>query len=219
MTMRVWALKVGELKPLSRAGLLLLMARCAQRVEPWLPPGADALWNEALDVVVGAAFDGPPRANAKTMRLARELSNRGATACNRLAATDNPLGRCRNYATSTLANAVKASTLEALPELKKAAIESAKLSASIAGVLAHAGRIKVPRGQDPVAVACVAIWDVIRADIPRLAVATSEIEIAKKRVRALRESAPVERARARLGIRQLGLLAVDFADHARQGLG
>lgn len=188
MTLRVWALKVGELKPLSRGGLLLLTARCAMRVEPWLPPGADALWHEGLTHVVGAAFNEPAPSKPAVI-LARELSNRGASACNLLAATDEPLGRCMNYAAVTLAAAVEATNLDAGPTLKKAVIASAKLSASIAGVLAHAGRVRVPTGKDPVAIACVAMWDAIRADIPAVAAASSELEIARDRIGALREHA------------------------------
>jgi len=195
MSLRVWALKVGELRPLSRAGLLLLSARCAMRVEPWLPPGMGALWQDGLEQVASAAFEMPARSNPATT-LARALSNRGAQACHRLAPTDEPLGRCMNYATQTFAAAVEASALEAGPALKKAVIDSAKLSASVAGVLAHAGRIRVPTGQDPVDVACVAMWDAIRADIPMLAAVTSELETATSRVQALRELAPLWPGRA-----------------------
>lgn len=188
MTMREWALKVGELKLLSRGGLLLLTARCAMRVEPWLPTGADALWHEGLAHVVAAAFNEPAPSKPAAI-LARELSNRGATVCNLLAATDEPLGRCMNYAASTLAAAVAATSLDAGPTLKKAVIDSAKLSASIAGVLAHAGRVRVPSGKDPVDIACVAIWDAIRADIPAVAAASPELEVASDRIRGLREHA------------------------------
>lgn len=188
MTVREWALKVGELKPLSRGGLLLLTARCAIRVEPWLPPGADALWHEGLTHVAAAAFNDPAPSKPAAI-LARELSNRGAAACNLLTATDEPLGRCMNYAASTLAVAVEATSLDAGPTLKRAVIASAKMSASIAGVLAHAGRVRVATGEDPVAIACVAIWDAIRADITAVAGAIPELEVASDRIRALREHA------------------------------
>jgi len=60
MSLRVWALKPGELKPLSRAGLVLLAARCALRVEPcffvwWVdaPAKARSAWSDGLDTHVG----------------------------------------------------------------------------------------------------------------------------------------------------------------------
>jgi hypothetical protein len=201
MTLRVWALKIGELRPLSRGGLLLLTVRCAMRVEPWLPPGLDALWLDGFEHVASTAFEMPARSNPATT-LARALSNRGAEACNRLAPTDEPLGRCMNYATQTLAAAVRAAGLEAGPVLKKAVIDSAKLSASVAGVLAHAGRVRVATGNDPVAVACVAMWDAIRADIPVLAAVTSELGTAANRVQALRELAPLWPGRAPAWVRR-----------------
>src|SRR5258706_7434833 len=101
MSLRIRALKIGELRPLSRGGLLLLSLRCAMRVEPWLPQGADSLWREGLEYVTTTAFDEPARSDAAGS-LARELSDRGAMACNWLQSTDEPLGRCMNYATLTL---------------------------------------------------------------------------------------------------------------------
>ncbi|HEY6477888.1 MAG TPA: hypothetical protein VI456_15030, partial [Polyangia bacterium] len=63
----------------------------------------------------------------------------------------------------------------------------AKLSASIAGVLAHGGRIDVPSGADAVDVACGAMWDAIRADLGILAGTISTLKSADDRVRALRD--------------------------------
>ena len=94
-----------------------------------------------------------------------------------------------NYATQTLARAIDATSLDVGLPMKKMIIETAKLSASIAGVLAHAGRIDVPPGADAVDVACVAMWDAIRADIPVLAGGTSDFKNAKERVQALRACA------------------------------
>jgi hypothetical protein len=74
--------------------------------------------------------------------------------------------------------------------MKKAIIEAAKLSASIAAVLAHAGRVDVPPGVDAVDAACVAMWDAIRADIPVLAGRQADLKNAEDRVRALRDCAP-----------------------------
>jgi hypothetical protein len=187
MTLRIWAIKLGELKPLSRAGLLLLGARCAMRVEPWLPPDAGPLWSRGLEHVVGAAFSAADADAAAKLR--RALSDRGAIASNALAATDVPLGRCMNYATQTLARAIDATCLDDGAPIKKAIIETAKYSASIAGVLAHAGRVVVPSGVSAVDAACVAMWDAIRADISVLAGASSALENADDRVRALRECA------------------------------
>jgi hypothetical protein len=160
------------------------------RVEPWLPPGTDALWRKGLGYVATAAFDKPARSKA-AMTLADELSERGTIACNRLEVTDAPLGRCMSYTTQTLATAIEATNLDVGPALKKAVIDAAKLSASIAAILAHAKRIVVPSGQDPVDVACLAIWNSIRADIPAVAVATAELEAAKDRIAALRKCAPL----------------------------
>jgi hypothetical protein len=190
MTVRVWAVKVGELKPLSRGGLLWLAARCAMRVEPWIPPGAESPWHDGLEHVAAAAISKPARSDVARL-LGSELSNRGAAACNRLAATDEALGRCMNYAALTLATALDATALDAGPDLKKTVIDSAKLSASIAAVLAHAGRVRVRKGEDPVDVACLAIWDAIRADIKALAEGTLELEVATDRLGALRTHAPL----------------------------
>jgi len=187
MTLRVWALKNGELKPLSRSGKILLTARCAMRVEPWMPPRMITLWRKGLKHVVTNGLNGHECA-VSAPTLAREISDRGAIACNRLEATDEPLGQCMSYAASTLAESIEASMLSSGPTLKKAVIHCAKLSASIAAILAHAGRVKVPRQQDPVELACVEMWDAIRADISTIATASTKIESARNPVRALRES-------------------------------
>ena len=70
--------------------------------------------------------------------------------------------------------------------MKKVIIETAKLSASIPAVMAHAGRIVVPAG-DAVEVACLAIWGAIRADVPAVAARLSDIAEARDRVLALRD--------------------------------
>jgi hypothetical protein len=189
MSVRKWAIKIGELKPLSRAGLLLLSVRTAMRVEPWLPSGADPLWREGIDDLTKAAFKKPERSR-RAMALARKLSDLGATACNRLIATDEPLGRCMNYAVLTLSTAIDATNLDTGPELKQAVIDSAKMSGSIAAILAHANRVVVPPGDDPVEVACLTMWNAIRADIPTVASVISEVEVAKDRVDSLRKCSP-----------------------------
>ncbi len=190
MSVRQWTLKIGELKPLSRAGLLLLSVRCAMRVEPWLPPDADSLWHEGIDDLTAAAFKKPGRSR-RAMTLVRGLSDLGVSACNRLSTTDEPLGRCMNYAILTLTTAIEATDRDVGPELKQAVITSAKMSGSIAGVLAHANRVLVRPGDDPVEVACVTIWNSIRADIPTVASFISEVEVAQDRVDSLRKVAPL----------------------------
>lgn len=172
--MRVWAIKPGELKPLSRSGLLLLAAR---------PPGAEAPWSDGLEHLARAASG--ERAGATA--LARELRSRGARACDQLAASDEPLGRCMNYATSALSAGVEAVALDARPALVKAVIDAAKMTGSIAGVLAHAGRVPASMGVDPVELACTTTWSAIRADIAVVAAARTSLGS----VRALRELAPL----------------------------
>jgi len=190
MTVRNWALKTGELKPLSRAGLLLLSVRSAMRVEPWVPPAATALWREGIDDLTATAFKKPGRSR-RAITLARELADLGATACNQLSTIDEPLGRCMDYAVLTLTTAIEATNLDVGPELKRAVIDSAKFSSSIAAVLAHAKRVVVPKGDDPIEVACLTIWNAIRADIPTIASVLSELEAAKGQVDRLRNIAPL----------------------------
>ena len=187
MTLRIWAIKLSEIKPLSRERLLLLGARCAMRVEPWLPPDTETLWSRGLEHVVASAFSESDPADAATLR--RRLSDRGAIACDSMQSVDKTLGECMSYTTQALARAIDATTLDFGAPMKKAIIEAAKLSASIAAVLAHAGRVDVPPGADAVDVACVAMWDAIRADIPFLAGGRSDFKNAEDRVRALRDCA------------------------------
>jgi hypothetical protein len=94
-----------------------------------------------------------------------------------------------SYATQTLASAIDATALAEATPLRKVVIVTAKLAASIPAVLAHAGRIVVPIGEDAVDVACVAMWDAIRADLPAVAVSLGTIAEASDRVRALRDCA------------------------------
>jgi len=189
MTLRIWALKIGELKPLEREGLLLFGARCAMRVEPWLAPGGKVLWSRGLEHVVASAYsEADPKAAAA---LRRELSDRGAVASNNLATTDETLGRCMNYATQSLARAIDVTCIDEMPAMKKVIIETAKLSASIAGVLAHAGRVDVQAGGDPVDVACTAMWNAIRADVAVIVGASARLKSAQNRVQALHECAPL----------------------------
>jgi hypothetical protein len=193
MTMRVWAIKNGDLKPLSRGGLLLFAARCALRVEPWSPPGAEALWRRALEHIVTAAL-GNVANPAAARKLERTLSDQGALGAHAVEASDEPLGECIDYAATTLATGVAATALEARPALLKSIIDCAKLSASVPAVLAHAGRVPVAKGRDAVEAACTPIWRAIRSDLPILAIlatSTNVLESASDRVSALREIAPL----------------------------
>lgn len=161
MSVKLWALKVGELRPLDDHALLLFAARCAMRVEPWLPAGAQPDWERGLEAVCRGS-------------TARALSDRGAVACNRLATTDEPLGRCMNYSTQTLCAALEAAGSADRRTRCKHVIDAAKYASSIGAVLAHAGRVTAPRGTDAVTFACTAMWDAIRSDIAAIAGASSD---------------------------------------------
>ena len=136
------------------------------------------------------AFDEPSAARAVPAGV-RALRNLGAQACNRLAPTDAPLGRCMNYATSTVVAAVEATALPLGAPLKKAVIDVAKLSASIPGVLANAGRVPLPRVGSAVEVACVEAWDAIRAEVSLMAEGPPRVEASRDRLDALRTLAPL----------------------------
>ena len=188
MGLREWAVKPGELRALSRGGLLLFSARCAMRVEPWMPAEAAPLWEESLRFVVRAAFATAPACDVPRWRA---LSNLGARACGRLAAADEPLGQCMNCATLTLATAVEAAGAEARPIVLKHVIYAAKCSASIAAVWAHAGRVVAGKGQDAVELASTTTWAAIRADIAPLAVGAAALEHAADALETLRQLAPL----------------------------
>jgi len=83
MSLKVWALKPGELKRLDRGGLVLLAVRCSLRVEPWVPPSAAKTFAYALREIAKAAF-APPLDESSISSLRRELSNLGTSACNSL---------------------------------------------------------------------------------------------------------------------------------------
>lgn len=190
MSVRSWSIKPGELKRLSRSGLLLLAGRCALRVQPWVPPGAEAAWSDGLAFVVDAACAEPTDPQGTLVR-ARGIRDLGARACNRLEATDEPLGRCMNYAMGALAEAIEATTLPLGPVLKKAVIEAAKQSASIAAVLAQAGRVGGCGERDAVEVACLATWEAMRADVLFLERVTERLDDAGDAIAALRAVAPL----------------------------
>lgn len=189
MSVRMWAIKPGELKALDRRGRLIFAARCAMRVERWLPPKTSKAWNGALQLLAASAFGQPHASELKV--FVRTLNDSGAIACNRLAQTDEPLGRCMNYATTTLALGLEATLLPDGPRFAKAIVDVAKNSASIAAVLAHAGRVRAPKGADAVEFACTRMWNEIRADVPLIAAAIDSIATAANPVAATRAVAAV----------------------------
>ena len=190
MGLREWAVKPGELRPLARSGLILLSARCAIRVESWLPDGAKPLWTESLAFVVNAAFEGP-HPPADVVRRGVALSNLGALASNRLARTDAPLGRCMNYATGTLATAISTTSVDDRASVLERVVQAAKESASIPAVWAHAGRVHPGDDVDAVELVCTTVWAAIRSDVAPVAAGLSAIEASRDRVHALRALAPL----------------------------
>lgn len=181
-SLRTLVLRPGELRPLSRAGLVLLAARCALRCEPWLPPGAEALWRRGLGDVVAGAFtpaSGPPA-------WGRALGDLGARVCNQLDATDAPRGRCHNYAAQALVLAGEAAALVERAPLVKQVIVVAKHAGSIPAVLAHAGRVVAPPGRDAVDHACETVWAAIRGDVGWVVGHEASIAGARDPVAALR---------------------------------
>ena len=170
MSLRNLALKPGELKALSRSGLLLFAARCALRVEPCLrlwwpdpPAGIRTTWTRNLDFLVAAAST--PRVPRVAAR-SRSLSNAGAQAGRRFDSKDETRGRCLNYVFLTLSAGVETAALVDRAAAVKSTILTAKYSASIPAILAHAGRITTPG--DPVDTACGIVWNAIRVDVKLL---------------------------------------------------
>jgi hypothetical protein len=191
MSVRLWAVKPGEVKSLSREALLLFGARCALRIEPWWPVSAGPQSTEPLGFVLAAAFGKAPAAEVALAR-SRVLLNAGAKACNVLEATDGPRGQCINYAACTLAAVVEAAGMAERKAVVKATLEAAKLSASIFAVWAHAGRVPVPAsGQEVVDHVSETVWQSIRADIAPLADALDALATAPDRAQALRALAPL----------------------------
>ncbi|HUQ08452.1 MAG TPA: hypothetical protein VM261_38440 [Kofleriaceae bacterium] len=172
MSVKAWALKPGELKRLSRAAQLRLAARCAMRVEPWMPAGAKAAWRKGLDHIARAASSATP---AAAEALLRTIDDKSVEASERLEDKDELRAQCVSYAGLTLSTALEACALETGPTLTKAVIDTAKYAASIAALHAHAGRVKVGKGKDPVEVAARAMWDAIRADLPVVAASGAKL--------------------------------------------
>lgn len=150
MSLKTWAIKPGELRGLERDALLRLMTRFCERVAPWAPPGP--LFQKELKRL--------QRGDGTDLRArVRALADAGAMACNRLEATDEPKGRCLNYAASTLSTALECLALPMGAPLKKQVILCAKLAASIPAVLAHAHE---PSRVDE---RCVEFWELLRSDV------------------------------------------------------
>jgi hypothetical protein len=183
MSVKKWAIKPGELKPLSRSSLLIWAARNAMRTEAWRPPGVKSSWDAALRLLVARAFDDADRAKVKP--LARDLGDRGADACNRRdGKPTEALGQCMNYATQTLGCALAATLLPDGPALAKALIDVAKYAGSIPAVLAHAGLVRAPKGNDPVDVAALAMWSAMRTDLAACAAITAPLSASRARTLA-----------------------------------
>ena len=129
----IGALRPSELKKLDRAKLLLLGARCALRVKPWVLAQDFSPWDRGMSFLLLAIDKAPLAADASTeMKSMIELS-----AVNRPSATDEVALRCSNYAISTLASAIEVAAYELSPGLVKGIIATAKLSASVFTSRAH----------------------------------------------------------------------------------
>jgi len=152
-----------------------------------MPLTCDEIWGQGLSHVVAAASADVPLGRRESLR--REISDAGALASHALHESDEPLGRCMNHATQTLAAAVESASLGIGDGLKKRVIETAKYSASIPAILAYAGRVVAPDGEDPVDFACVFMWDTLRADIEPVREAEAVIGVAEDPVCALRACA------------------------------
>ena len=189
MTIRAWAIKRSELKPLSRSGLILFAVRCALRVEPWVPMGT--VWRDGLRIATDGAFAEPTAAKSRSAH-ARAVSDEGARHANRLHGTaSEDLGRCANYATSTLAIAVEMNGETDAKKLVDLAMAAAKHAGSIGPVRAHAGRIVASNGTDVVALVATAAYDAMRGDIGLLVTGTARVEKATDRVKELRALGPL----------------------------
>lgn len=166
MSVKQWAIKAGEVKALDRAGLLLFGARVSLRVEPWVPSGALDRFRSLLEALVRAGLAGEVL-EAGLMPERRKLRDQGALACNRLAASDEPVGRAHNYATSVLATVLEGADAPARNDTRKHVLEAAKYAGSIAAIWGHAGRVVevAGTGLNPVDFACEQTWAALREDL------------------------------------------------------
>lgn len=162
MTVAAFVLRPSEVSSLDVAGLLLLSARVALRVQPWLPRGADLLADRALDRVVAAAR-GAPLARATFNELHARISYLGARAAN----VDAVDGYRNNYAALAVCNALIATQQTERKPLVKAIVDGAKYACSIAAGLAHDKRVTeaAPEQSTLVDFVCERTWSQIRRDI------------------------------------------------------
>lgn len=166
MSVKAWAIKPGEVKPLDRAGLLLLGARVALRVGPWVHGPAVPHFQAVLAGVVQAAVTGAVL-DVALQAERRGLADLGARICNRLDATDEPRGRAHNYAHQVLVAVSQGADALDRATVLKSALEAAKYAGSIAAIWGHAGRVLEVLGtpHDPVDYACGLTWAALRADV------------------------------------------------------
>jgi hypothetical protein len=191
MGLSAWAIKPSELRRLSDAGLLFFAGRCAMRIEPWRPAGMARLWSGGLSVLMSAAR-GEPMSGKKTTSLRRAISDRGAKACNDLeSSSEEPLGRCMSYATGTLALAIDAALTPHRAPRVELVQQAAKHAGSIPAVLAHAGRVRARKGEDPVDSACLLLWNSMRSDISLVAESERSVLVSRSPLRALVEVGPL----------------------------
>lgn len=48
MSLRLWAIRPSELRPLNRTGLMIFAVRCCLRVEAFAPPSLGDRWTDGL---------------------------------------------------------------------------------------------------------------------------------------------------------------------------
>lgn len=166
VTVATFVLRPSELSSLDVAGLLLLSARVALRVHPWLPREAEPWADRALDSVVAAAR-GAPLARAKFNELHARLSASGARAAN----ADAVDGRWRNYAAIAVCSALIVTQQTERKPLVRAVIDAAKFACSIAAGLAHEKRVTEapPEQSTLVDFVCERTWSQLRRDIALIA--------------------------------------------------
>lgn len=157
----IGALRPGELKRLDRARLLLLGARCALRVKPWLLARSLPAWGKAMSFLLLAIDQAPPAVDAS----AEMKSLLETLAFSQCSIDDKVTIKCNSYAVSTLASAIEVAPLELSPGLIKGIVSTAKLSASVFTSRAHA---KVSTGDQTISFVdevIEAVWNTIRTDI------------------------------------------------------
>lgn len=162
MSLKVWQLRPTELRPLGTEALLVLGARSALRVEPFVEREALATWKNAFALLLAPAPDGA--ALGKMEKLLGALGARAANA--RAGARPEALGRCMNHATSALAAlcALAAAPVAEVAAYRKGIADAVMYAGSIPALVAHAGLVpgSVPELAGP-------YWSAVRSDLPVLA--------------------------------------------------